>query len=331
MGKRILVTGSTGFLGREIVSALVARGYSVRALTRDPSKSALLSRLGAEPVVGDIVDAASIEAALTDIELVIHAAADTVATAAIDRSATVQGTDNVLRLCRAKGVERLVYISSCAVYDVAGAVPESRLAEDSRLEPYPERRGLYSWAKFEADRRVLNFMRESPVATVCLRPGTIYGAGGPLCTPMLGLALPGRFFAVIGNGEFVLPLVYIDNLVEAVMLALTSGEAPGQVYNVVDPECVDKRRYMKQLVRQVDPAVKFFYLPYRLLYFAVAGQEVLFRCLGRAPFLTRYRLASSQRPVVYDSTKIQNELGWRQHVAFSEAVQKISANLLTES
>jgi nucleoside-diphosphate-sugar epimerase len=161
------------------------------------------------------------------------------------------------------------------------------------------------------------------VPIISLRPGTIWGPGGEIFTPIMGFSLGKKLFAVIGNGRFVLPFVYIDNLVEAIVKAIERQGTAGGVYNVVDPERITKKDYMNNLVKRVYPDATCLYIPYSLLYPMVYMQEKLFSWMGRKPFLTRYRLTSSQKSILYDSAKLQRELSWKPPVSVKEGIKVV--------
>lgn len=319
----VLVTGSTGFLGSRIVETLMVKGFKVRAFVRKTSKLDKLKSLGAELCVGDIADLASLMLAFDGMDYIVHAAADTEGSTEAGNISTIQGTKNVLTLCKEMGVKKLVYISSCSVYGVADYKKGYVVTEDSSLERAPEARGAYSNAKFQAEKVVLEAMEENACPIVCLRPGTIFGPGGEIYTPMMGFSMGTRLFGVIGNGKFVLPLVYIDNLVDAIITAIEKEESSGKIYNVVDPDNLTKKQYAELLLKKLYPGSRCFYIPYSLLYVTVFFQEILTWILMRKPFLTRYRLASSQKNVLYDSSKIQSELSWNPPVTTQEAIKNV--------
>ena len=319
----VLVTGSTGFLGSRIVGTLMVKGFKVRAFVRKTSKLEKLKSLGVELCVGDIADLASLRLAFDGMDYVVHAAADTVGSVEGGRVSTIQGTENVLALCKEMGVKKLVYISSCSVYGVADYKKGYLVTEDSSLERAPEARGAYSNAKFQAEKVVLKAMEENTCPIVCLRPGTIFGPGGEIYTPMMGFSMGTRLFGIIGNGKLVLPLVYIDNLVDAIITAIEKEESNGKIYNVVDSANLTKKQYVESFIKKLYPKAKCFYIPYSLLYLIVFFQEILTRMLKRKPFLTRYRLASSQKNVLYDSSKIQSELNWNPPVTTQEAISNV--------
>ena len=323
--KRVLVTGASGFLGRRLTALCIKEGYDVRALVRKLSGTERLKELGAEIFFGDVADLTSLEAAFEGVNLVVHAAADTAGDEKEGQISTVQGTKNILQMCEKCNVERLVYISSCNVYEIATAKKGGSIREDSLMERFPERRGPYTAAKLEAERLVLEAMESKEVPAVCLRPGTIFGPEGEVFTPMMGFAIGAKAFLIIGNGGFVLPFVYIDNLIHAILAALTNPAASGRVYNVVDPYRVTKKEYVENLLKKLYPGARYLYMPYWFMHSAVFMQELLCRTLKRSPFLTRYRLISSQKSILYSSEKIGKELQWRPVVALQDALSEIVA------
>lgn len=322
-GRKVLVTGASGFLGSRTVSVLSEYGCSVHALVRKTSRIDHLRLPNVAIFYGDVAESESLKHAFDGAEYVIHTAADTKGTEEGGRLGTIQGTRNILEYCAASKVKKLVYISSCSVYGVAGFKAGQIVDENSALEPAPEHRGVYSWAKLEAEKLVTDFMEQDETPVVCLRPGTIYGPGGDVYTPMIGFSLANKLFAVIGNGEFVMPVVYIDSLVAAIIASLTNENSNGQIYNVVDTDRVNKKRYMDMLIRRLYPRSRCFYIPYGILNFLVLVQEKLLKALQRVPVLTCYRLSASQKSILYDVTKIVKELNWKPVVTFEEGVENL--------
>ena len=321
--KTVVVTGATGFLGRRIVHQLIIQGFAVRALVRRSSNTQGLDLPGIELVYGDVCDSDSLIPAFTDVDYVIHAAAGTSGSEEQMRRVTIDGTRNILAMCRRFSPRKLIYISSCSVYSIAEHADGAVLDESAPLETQPQLRGAYSWTKLEAEKLVTDAMKKGDVAATCLRPGTIYGPGGENYTPMVGFSLNNKIFVVFNRKGFVLPLVYVDNLVAAIIAAMTSDKSTGQIYNVVDTEQIDKKNYMDAFVSKLFPEAMCVYFPYKLFAAIVTLQEQMFGLLKRKPVISIYRLKSSQNPVVYDVTKIKNDLGWQPTVGFTDAVEEI--------
>ena len=100
---------------------------------------------------------------------------------------------------------------------------------------------------------------------------------------------------------------------------------PLTLYNVVDPERITKKEYIELLLKRLYPKAHYMNIPYWFLYSAVYLQELLTRIVGRKPFLTRFRLTSPQKIIIYDASKITTELGWKPAIALRDAISKVLA------
>jgi 2-alkyl-3-oxoalkanoate reductase len=323
VGRKVLVTGASGFLGSRTVAILSEKGCHVHALVRKTSRTDHLRLPKVTIFHGDVVEAESMISAFEGAEYVIHTAADTGGSEEGGKLSTIQGTKNILSLCEQYMVKKLVYISTCNVYGVADFGNDQVVTEESSLERFPEKRGYYTHAKLRAEKLVTEVMEKGTVPIVCLRPGTIYGPGGEIYTPMIGFSMGKNIFAVIGNGSFVLPLVYVDNLVEAIVVSMKKGISTNKIYNVVDPVKVTKKDFMVRLIKKIYPESRTVYIPLTILNMMVYFQEKLFQAIKLRPVLTTYRLISSQRPILYDVSKISNELGWKPPVTLEAAFDNL--------
>ena len=302
---------------------LVDGGYQVRALARKGSKTDALKELGVEIALGDLGDESSVAAAIDGVDIVVHAAAGTSGTARDSETATIQGTRSVLKACKATAVNKLVYISSCNVYEVAGCAENDVVTEEAQLERFAFRRGHYTAAKLEAERLVTAAINEGGCPIVVLRPGTLYGSGGEVYTKMIGISFARRIFIVFGDGSGELPLVHVENAVDAIVECITNKAADNQVFNVVDHEVITKKTYIERVVKTLYPGAKVFYCPMSLLIAFTAIQEKIATILGTRPFLTVYRLLSSQRQIRYSTSKICRATGWRPRARFAQFAEQL--------
>ncbi len=319
----VLITGATGFLGKRIAKRLVDQGYPIRALVRKGSDVSALKGLGVEIVYGDVGDESSVEGAMQDADVVVHAAAGTSGTEKDSDRGTIQGTRNVLTACRTTGIRKLIYISSCNVYGVAGYSENQMVTEEAQLERFPRRRGHYSAAKLQAEALVTEAMNLGGFPTVVLRLGTLYGPGAELYTKMMGVSFARRVFVVFGNGKGELPLVHVENSVDAIVECIVNGAADNQVFNVVDHDLVTKKMYMERVVRALCPKAVVIYCPMSLLLTLTWLQEKIIAIFGKQPFLTVYRLVSSQKRVRYSTSRIEKAIGWHSRVRFEQAVTQL--------
>jgi nucleoside-diphosphate-sugar epimerase len=216
-----------------------------------------------------------------------------------------------------------VYISSCNVYEVAGYTENQVVTEEAQLERFPLRRGHYSAAKLQAEALVTEAMHHDGCPTVVLRPGTLYGPGAEVYTGMMGVSFARRIFVIFGDGESELPLVHVDNAVDAIVECISNSAADNQVFNVVDHDPVTKKMYMERVIRPLYPKAFVIYCPMSVLLILTWLQEKLIVIIGKPPYITVYRLVSSQKRVRYSTSRIENAIGWRSHIRFKQGAEQL--------
>jgi nucleoside-diphosphate-sugar epimerase len=227
----VLMTGGNGFVGSRIARWLLDAGVSIRSIVRradaDPS---LRSRAGAayEEVVGDFVDPAVAAKAATGCGVVIHAAATAGPDIEPVRRVNAEGTRSMLDAARGAGATRFIQISTISVYDVADL---STVDEGAPLKIAAD---PYGTTKAEADRHVLDAVAAGLRATI-LRPGAILGVHP---TSTWGVKVPARVrdrqIKLLRDGGNTLPFVHVEDLVDAVILALDDERSVGRIYNVFE-------------------------------------------------------------------------------------------------
>jgi nucleoside-diphosphate-sugar epimerase len=302
---------------------LVEDGYAVKALVRMRSDFRLLKNLGVEIAFGDLGDGPAVAASISGVDIVVHAAAGTRGSAEDSDTATILGTKNVLEACMTHAVRKLVYISTCSVYEIAGYGENQVVTEEAQLERFPMRRGHYAAAKLQAEALVTEAMTRDSRPTVVLRPATLFGPGAEIFTRMMGVAFARRLFVVFGDEETELPLVHVDNAVDAIVECVRNRAADGQVFNVVDPGPVTRKTYVERIIKPLHPGAIVIYCPMPLLRALTLVQEKLLSVLGRRPFLTAYRLASSQKGVKYETCRIERAIGWRARISFEQGAEQL--------
>ncbi len=239
-----LVTGAAGFVGRHIVSALLERGYRVRALVRRTSLA--LEHPNLDCISGDIQDAEGMRQACAGVDTVFHTAAyiatmgGSAATEAYRKQAfdiNLGGTENLLSACREQGVGKLVHTSSvdvCFNGEEDLDVPEN--------PPYATRfAALYPETKIAAEKAVLAANGTGGLLTCALRPDGIWGpVGSVMLDTLLEQLEAGRMVARIGGMGGLHDHVHVDNLVHAHLLVADalSADSPvaGRAYFITDGE-----------------------------------------------------------------------------------------------
>jgi 2-alkyl-3-oxoalkanoate reductase len=315
---RVLVTGAGGFLGSALLKRLLQEGESVRAHARRPLPNAD-AHPNLQVVCGDLGDPAIVDHAVQGVETVYHIGAAMKGSAADFERGTVWGTRNVIDACLRHNVKRLVYVSSLSVLDQAGHRPGTPLDESFAYEPFPEKRGAYTQTKLQAEQLVLEAIRERNLPAIVLRPGQIFGPGNTQ-SPSGVIGLGGRW-VVVGSGNLPLPLVYVDDVVQSLLLA-AACPALGSVFHIVDNTRVSQREYI-DLYRQLFPGkVQVSYVPEWILYAVGWACEQLPGPLKNAVPLSRYRVRSIRPLSDLDISAAQHQLGWSPSVGVTEGLNR---------
>ncbi|MBV8761828.1 MAG: NAD-dependent epimerase/dehydratase family protein [Deltaproteobacteria bacterium] len=308
-----LVTGGSGSLGRAVVQQLLERGWPVRVFDRRAPQT---PAAGVEYVVGDLADPAAVDKAVDGCSIVIHAGAVMKGTWEEHRRGTVEGTRNVVEACGKHGVGRLVHISSMSVIDWAGS-DNGPVDEQARLEPHPERRGEYTRAKLEAERIVVA-AAAAGLRCVILRPGQIFGGGIPLINGAVAREARGRWL-VLGDGTLQLPLVYIDDVVQAILAAAAKNIPSGEIIHIVDPEHLTQ----DEVLAAAGGGKSVVHVPRGVVFALGKLSELPLRVLGKQSPIGAYRLKSALARLRYDSDRAQSMLGWKPQVGVREGIRRV--------
>jgi len=197
--------------------------------------------------------------ALKDIDVVYHLAASLRGSYAAQVANTVVGTENLFLAVREAEVTRIVLVSS---FSVMGVSQTSVVDESVPLEPQPQWRDPYAFAKLRQEELAWRYIREHQLPIVIVRPGVIYGPGAPLLTSRIGLRLCGIFLHLGGRNE--IPLTHVENCAEAVLRAGQVADIAGEVFNICDDEQPTAKEILKQYRRVVEK-IPYLTIPYVLL------------------------------------------------------------------
>jgi nucleoside-diphosphate-sugar epimerase len=326
-----LVTGASGFIGGHVVQRLIAEGHQVRCLVRSTSDTALLESLPVEIAVGDLTDAGSVSRAAEGCRYVVHCAAqvsDWAPTLQMTET-NVTGTRNVLRAAAEASAERFVHLSTTDVYGYPGReVDETHVGETFR--------NWYSQTKRDAEAEVRRVQADGRMETVILRPATVYGPRSTDVVGEMAKAIRGRYMLLIDRGQAVAGLVYVDNLVDAAMLALRHEDAPGQAFNVTDGLDVTWRQFTDGLAEGLGAPPARYSLPYRPAQGIGRTLEGGYRMLRRAtpidvpPLLSRQAVQILGRDQSFCNRKARVVLGWTPRIDYADGLEQTVQWLRTD-
>lgn len=295
----ILVTGATGFIGPVVCTRLLQLGYRVKAVVRDPGRAGALPAMIERVTVPDLSGGTDWGNALDGNAGVIHLVSPAGLPGANEqqqlehfRSINVEGSARLARAAAARGVRRFVYMSTLKVNG------ETSHADGFTENDQPEPQEPYAISKWEAEQRLKEIASETGLELVVLRPPIVYGPGarGNFLALMRavarGMPLP---LASVHNRR---SLIYLGNLVDAIIAAVNAPQPIDQTYLVSDGEDVSTPDLIRAVARALGVPPRLFPFPPALLEFGA-------RVLGRGEEAARL-LGSLQ----VDSARIRRELGW---------------------
>ncbi len=326
----ILVTGAAGFIGRKVVANLVAAGFRhVRCFARPSGDTPRLildpQTAGAqvEVVQGNLLSRDDCLRAAQNVAVIFHLAAARGEKSIPDAFMnSVVTTRNLLEAARQqKSLRRFVSISSFSVYSNQ-STRRGVLDESAPVETRPELRGdAYSFAKVKQDEIVLQYGKEFNLPYVIVRPGYVYGPGNEAIPGRVGIGTFGIFLHLGGSNP--LPLTYVDNCADAIVLA---GLVPGidrEIFNVVDDNLPSSRQFLRLYKKRVK-RIRSIYVPRWLSYFLCSIWEKYSSWSeGQLPLTFNRRAWHAYwKKTKYSNEKIKRQLSWRPKLGSKEALQR---------
>lgn len=317
----VLVTGGSGYVGRNLIRALAARGTKIKALARSDETAALIERLGAIPIAGDLDDIKALRKAASDCAVVFHAAAyvGDWGPAELFERVNVQGTRHVLSAAKAEGVRRLVHVSTEAV--LADGKPiisadEDRPIPNSVLPGYPRSKAM-------AEREVRTASSGS-FETVVIRPRFIWGRDDTTLLPQLEQAVLTGRFAWISQGHYLTSTCHIVNACHGALLAAESGK-PGAVYFLTDGDPIEARAFLSALLatRGLNPGSRS--VPRTLAKWGAAAAETLYSIFESetAPPVTRFAVGLLGQEVTVRDDLARREIGYAPIMTREEGLEEL--------
>jgi nucleoside-diphosphate-sugar epimerase len=320
MERPVLVTGGTGFIGRHLVAALRAGGAAVRVIVRRASAARDIESLGAEPLLGDLLDPGVSARAVADVGDIFHLAGRLFSPGEPARAYErlhVEATATLLTAAAAAGCVGSFLL--CSTTGVHGDTGERLAREDD-----PPRPGnAYERTKVRAEDKVRELARLAGMKAVIARPGLVYGPGD---LHLLGWfrAIRNGHYRVIGTGRNRFHPIYIDDLIRGLTTASSVASPSCRAYHLVGSKPVTMRELSDAIGSAVGHAVSRTHLPRPLALAIGATLEALPVPRSRLP-LTRSRVRFMTSNRAYDGSRARQELGFTPQVELEEGLARTVA------
>jgi nucleoside-diphosphate-sugar epimerase len=321
---RVLVTGTSGMLGRGMALALADRGDRVTVMQRRPAG------LGLPEVLADVADAEAVRTAVARQDAVVHLAAkvNVVGPEPEYLRVNVEGTRAIVDACRAAGVERLVHVSSPSVAHRGRSI-EGRGADPA--DPATAR-GPYARTKALAERVALG-ADCAELGVVAIRPHLVWGPGDrQLIARVVERARQGRL-PLIGSGAALIDTTYVTNAVDALLAALDRcSAARGRALVVTNGEPRPVAEMLRAVCRAASVPVPKRHVPVRLARVGGAAVESLWALRNRLsptgsaeddPPITRFLVEQLSTAHWYDQRATHEVLRWRPRVSLDEGLAEL--------
>lgn len=326
----VLVTGANGFIGSRVVNILLDYGFErVKCFVRPSSNLKSLEEVlashnpgCAEIVTGNLLVREHCEKAAAGTSIVFHLAAGMDKSFAGCFMNSVLTTRNLLDAALSRQeLKRFVNVSSFAVYSNLNMKRGSVLDENAPLETrHNERCDPYGYAKLKQEQLVLKYHRERGVPYVIVRPGAVYGPNKPALSGRIGIDTFGVFLHL--GGSNTIPLTYVDNCAEAMVLAGLVRGAENETFNIVDDDPPSSRTFLRMYKQH---ARRFFSIPvpYSLAYvLSSLWEDYSHWSKGQLPpRFNRRRCAAEWKGNSYSNAKLKRMVGWKPRVPFDQAAR----------
>lgn len=316
---KILVTGSTGFIGSYFIPMLLHQGHTVKLLVRNEEKARKLFGNTCDYHIGDITDRSSLKGCCDGIDIVFHLVAKsgndlpTKENFEIFRKINVEGTENIIAECT--NVKKFIYVSSTAAM---GLVKENPITEKSKCNPELP----YQVSKYEAENLIRKKCKDN-FPGIIVRPSKVYGVNETNYTYLtLAKLVKKGFFLKIGNGHNYTSNIYVHDFARFLVCLVDNGRI-GETYIVSSDKSIDFIESGKIIADELGIQLRVVKISPYIMLMASSILERIFTILGRKPVVTRRNIQMTLQDRVYDVSKVKREVGFTPEVSMEEGIRKV--------
>ncbi|MBR8839063.1 MAG: NAD-dependent epimerase/dehydratase family protein [Stigonema ocellatum SAG 48.90 = DSM 106950] len=313
--KTILITGIGEFIGLRTAELASSQGMKVCGLQSSSDKIKKAQNLGAKVIVGSVTDPATAEKACQGVDIVLHTAEVAQEGGSLEefRKVNVGGTVNMAKAAKNAGVKTFVHLSSVLVY---GFNYPDRITEEG---PLSGENNPYCQTKIEAEKALLQLNSTPDFGIIIIRPGDVYGPGSIPWIVRPLLLMRQKLFAYANDGRGVINHVYIDNLIQAIFLAIEK-ETYGEIFNVTDGQETTWKEYFTRLAEMSGLPAPFSLPKDELKLFLklrYEGQKLFRKPADLLPEVVDFMT----RPYAYSITKAQSILSYEPKITLEEGMR----------
>ncbi len=305
MNKPFLVTGAGGFVGTNLVRALLERNYLVRAMVRNPAKAKHLQALGVEIVEADMGNPQSLEKVVDNVQGVFHIAALFRQAGLPDQEymkVNTEGTRALLDASIRAGVRRFVH---CSTVGVHGDVEHPPANEDAPFKPGD----IYQVSKLEGEKIVTQYFKEERIRGVVIRPAMIYGPGDERIGKVFRMIAKNRFF-YIGKGNALVHFIDVRDLCRAFILGMEKEEINNRVYIIAGEQISTLSEVVNIIADRLGVRRPWLHLPVRPMQILGDVCEAICTPLRISPPIFRRRVDFYIKNRAFDISRARQELGY---------------------
>ncbi|NNG01583.1 MAG: NAD(P)-dependent oxidoreductase [Desulfobacteraceae bacterium] len=306
---KIIITGATGFLGRNLAESLHKEGMSVIATGRSADIGEALRKTGINFIPADITDKSQLNNAFSPADVVIHCAATAGDWGGYKAfyNTNVIGTRNVIDACKTHDIKKIIFISTPSVY--FNGKDRYNIAEN---EPIPEKQFNYGKTKLKAEHDLLA-LGKNGFKTIILRPRAVYGKYDNILVPRILKLSEKKNFPVINGGRALVDITYVENFVGAVKNCFSAADtAWNKVYNISNGDPITINDWFSQVLDIFDRPFKAKNIPEPVAK-ALAGFMELASLLpfgNKEPALTRFSVGYMAKSMTMSIEKAKQYLNY---------------------
>ena len=323
----ILVTGATGFTGKNLLKYLLNKDNKVNVIVRDKTK---LDSLAQHPNInifeGNIYDEKIVNAAMKGVKKVFHVAAIYRTSGIPDKvywDTHVKATELLMEAALNEGVERFVHTSTVGVHGDVGT-------DKPANEKSPHKPGdIYQVTKLEAEKKVHKFYKEKGLALSVIRPTAIYGPGDLRLLKLFKIASH-KISIILGDGKIKYHMVYIDDLIQAYILASEVKEAIGESFIIGGNEIYTLNELLAAISDVLDKPKTKIHLPAKPFQILGSVMEKIFIPIGISPPIYRRRVDFFTKSRAFDISKAKKILKYQPQTSLREGIKKTAEWYIAE-